>query len=324
MGMKGSLFRISPFMQEQMTFCGQTLVYTVASEMLLRTLRVAVVPSQIYRVCDSYGFLVEEDLQREEPVSPPAQDDVLYAEADGSMVLTDDGYKEAKVGRTFRASDCREKRGDEERGNISSSDYVAQITDCKDFIKRFELRLEPYRGMGKGLVFITDGAIWIDNWIREQFPDATQILDFFHVMEWLGKCAELFFPDIAQRTKWLEQQRKTLREESADKVIGQLKKQLPTSPAAAERQTSTLNYLSNNLHRMNYKEYRAQGLFIGSGAIEAAHRTLIQNRMKKSGQRWTTSGANRMLNLRVCYQSQRWHLVQNNILLMNNCYAKAA
>lgn len=322
--MKGSLFHISPFMQEHMTFCGQALVYTAASDMLLRTLRVAVVPSQVYRVCDSYGFLVEEDLQGEQPEALEIADDVVYAEVDGSMVLTDEGYKEAKVGRIFRASDCREKQGKEERGNISRSDYVAQITDCKDFVKRFELRLEPHRHLGKHLVFITDGAIWIDNWIGENYPDATQILDFFHVMEWLGKCAEAFFPQLAQRAQWLERQRKTLREESAERVIVEIQKLVPKTTAAAQGQASTLNYLTNNLHRMDYKEYRRRGLFIGSGAIESAHRTLIQNRLKKSGQRWTHDGANRMLNLRVCYQSQRWHLVQNNILLMNNCYAKAA
>ena len=321
---QGSLFHISPFMQEQMTFCGQSLVYAAASEMLFQTLRVKVVPSQIYRVCDTYGLLVGEDLLVEAPVAAVAQDDVLYAEADGSMVLTHEGYKEAKVGRTFLASDCRQKQDKEDRGAISSSDYVAQITDCKDFIKRFELRLEPYRGLGKRLVFISDGAVWIDNWIREQFPDATQILDFFHVMEWLGKCAEAVFPDLSKRAEWLEKQRKTLREEPADKVVAEVKKLVATTPAASEKLASTLNYLGNNLHRMNYREYREQGLIIGSGAIESAHRTLIQTRMKKSGQRWTNEGANRMINLRVCYLSQRWHLVKNNILMMTNSYAIAA
>lgn len=263
-------------------------------------------------------------LQEEEAEPVTDAEEVVYAETDGSMVLTREGYKEAKVGRVFRAGDCREKPDKEGRGSISKSDYVAQITDCKDFIKRFEVRLEPCRGMAERLVFISDGAVWIDNWKRDSFPDATQILDFFHVMEWLGKCAEACLPNIAQRAKWLEEQRRTLREETAGKVIQEVEKLEPPASAAAEKQAATLNYLKGNLHRMHYTEYREQGLFIGSGAIESAHRTLIQSRMKRSGQRWTNTGANRMLNLRVCSLSQRWHLVQNNILLMNNCYAAAA
>jgi hypothetical protein len=44
---------------------------------------------------------------------------------------------------------------------------------------------------------------------------------------------------------------------------------------------------------------------IGSGPMEAAHRTVIQSRMKRSGQRWTPCGAQAMLNLRVIKQSKR-------------------
>jgi hypothetical protein len=45
---------------------------------------------------------------------------------------------------------------------------------------------------------------------------------------------------------------------------------------------------------------------IGSGAIESAHRTVVQKRMKQSGQRWSSPGAQNMLNLRVTYMNERW------------------
>jgi hypothetical protein len=64
-----------------------------------------------------------------------------------------------------------------------------------------------------------------------------------------------------------------------------------------------VTYLQNNKNRINYGHYKEQGLLFGSGAIESANRDIIQKRMKLSGQRWTLSGAQQMLNLRVCYKS---------------------
>ena len=64
-----------------------------------------------------------------------------------------------------------------------------------------------------------------------------------------------------------------------------------------------LTYLQNNEARINYGLYKEQGLLIGSGAVESANRVVIQKRMKLSGQRWTLSGAQQMINFRVCYKS---------------------
>ena len=62
---------------------------------------------------------------------------------------------------------------------------------------------------------------------------------------------------------------------------------------------------------MKYKTYRKDGLLIGSGAMEAAHRHVIQHRMKLSGQRWTMKGAQKMANLRVAFKSNQWdHVVE--------------
>ena len=64
---------------------------------------------------------------------------------------------------------------------------------------------------------------------------------------------------------------------------------------------------------MDYNTYRARGLLIGSGAIESAHRTVMQRRLKRAGQRWSINGAQRVLTLRVCAMSNRWPLVRQRI-----------
>src|SRR4051794_2555993 len=59
--------------------------------------------------------------------------------------------------------------------------------------------------------------------------------------------------------------------------------------------------------RMDYKRYQQIGCgIIGSGAIESAHRTVVQKRMKQSRQRWSVQGAQNMLNLRVTRKNLQW------------------
>lgn len=71
-----------------------------------------------------------------------------------------------------------------------------------------------------------------------------------------------------------------------------------------------ISYYESNKSRMNYKEYQQIGCgIIGSGAIESAHRTVIQKRMKQSGQRWSLKGAQNMLNLRVVRKNLQWNKV---------------
>jgi hypothetical protein len=77
-----------------------------------------------------------------------------------------------------------------------------------------------------------------------------------------------------------------------------------------EKARELINYYTSNKSRMNYPEYQKIGCgIIGSGAIESAHRTLVQKRMKQSGQRWSCKGAQNMLNLRVVRKNNDWNKI---------------
>ncbi len=66
---------------------------------------------------------------------------------------------------------------------------------------------------------------------------------------------------------------------------------------------------------MSYKTYKNKGLLIGSGPIEAAHRNVIQQRLKLSGQKWSIKGANAVANLRCYNKSNSWELIDQIIKL---------
>ena len=62
---------------------------------------------------------------------------------------------------------------------------------------------------------------------------------------------------------------------------------------------------------MDYARYRASGLIISSGPVEAAAKTVVGHRLKRSGMRWTRPGGQHILNLRVHVQSGRWQPLWN-------------
>ena len=86
---------------------------------------------------------------------------------------------------------------------------------------------------------------------------------------------------------------------------------LITGKAQQQAQKKLLNYYQTNAYRMHYAGYRQRGLQIGSGAIQAVHRRVVQSRLKLSAQRWSRSGAQNVLNLRVLRMSGKWCQLQH-------------
>src|SRR5207244_8789300 len=67
-----------------------------------------------------------------------------------------------------------------------------------------------------------------------------------------------------------------------------------------------LSYFREHRHRMRYGALRAQHLPIGSGVVEAACKTLVSQRLKRSGMRWRTAGGQAILTFRALCQSERF------------------
>ena len=80
----------------------------------------------------------------------------------------------------------------------------------------------------------------------------------------------------------------------------------PRNEAIKDEVRKTVGYFQTNAERMRYRQFRNQGLFVGSGVIEAGCKTIIGLRLKQSGMRWTVKGANAIIALRACEISGRW------------------
>jgi len=298
-------FQISPRMQQLIAYCGQLDTYEKGSEVLKEMLQIEVCEAQIYRVTDFYGKAVEEQVNAESILSSVKKDEVLYAEVDGSMLLTrEEGWSEVKVGRIFKSSDCIHAKG--KSGWISNSQYVGYLGSHKIFTETMDNILDEHGDLNNRLVFISDGATWIKKWIEDAFPKAVSILDYYHVCEHLHEFSNSVFSDKAKEKLWTDKQKEWLLKGKTDTVIKNIKR----IGKGSEKAQNLINYYTTNKSRMDYPEYQKIGCgIIGSGAIESAHRTLVQKRMKQSGQRWSCKGAQNMLNLRVVRKNNDWNKI---------------
>ena len=306
-------FKISPYLQEQSIFISQLEVYGQSSKTIEKLLRVDIGASQIHRMTNCYGEQIEEAVKSEFKEEELSEGDVVYAQMDGGMIFTDDGWQEVKVGRVFKESDIVGQSKNTERQLIRSSQYVAHLGSHIDFLEILDKVLRTYRKYKKRLVFINDGAVWIDNWIKKHYPSARSILDFFHVTEKVSMVGKLFTKEGKSHLEWLEKMKELLLQSNLKEVKKNILKLKATTSEQVDAKMKLLRYLNKNECRMNYKLYRKEGLAIGSGAIEASHKTVVQSRMKKSGQRWSNKGAQNMLNLRVAFKSERWDIVVDRI-----------
>jgi hypothetical protein len=156
------------------------------------------------------------------------------------------------------------------------------------------------------IVFVSDGAVWIWNLVQKYFPNAVQIVDWFHASEYLTPIAEAAFGvNTPQAHEWLTQARTELWEGRIQDVI-QSCRSLLAHTAARPWIEKAIHYYDHNEKRMDYARFRQQGYLIGSGTIESACKQIAAVRLKRSGARWTLPGVIATAKARAAWLSNSW------------------
>jgi hypothetical protein len=151
----------------------------------------------------------------------------------------------------------------------------------------------------KLLVVISDGAEWIRQLCAWLPIPVLLILDLFHVKKRIWELAHaLYGEQTPQARQWAEVQCHRVEEGQAQAVLKALRLLKPKQAKARELVDSLVTYLTNNLDRMDYPRYRAEGLRIGSGTVESANYHVTGARLKLPGMRWSEQGAAAMARLR--------------------------
>lgn len=154
----------------------------------------------------------------------------------------------------------------------------------------------------KRRVILGDGALWIWNLADELLPDAIQIVDRYHVNGHLSSAAKAIYGQSSDLGKqWAHSRCTELKEGDLDAVLAAL-----AVHDSCEEARKCSEYIKTNRTRMNYGEFREQGLCTSSGVVEAGCKVTIGTRCKRAGMHWSVEGANDIIALRCAKLSGRF------------------
>jgi len=266
----------------------------------------------------------EKSLQQRER-SQPVASDILYGSIDAAKVRIEprdpqekaledrETWRDLKAGCWYegevvpvRQQSTRQKEKAQHEDVVlraQNKKYFCDIAEAQEFGK-----LVWATGCAAGadrarlLVFICDGAVWIWNLIAQYFPNAIQIVDWYHAADRLKRIAEEAFPTLEERQIWLKQVTEDLWQGRVELVIEACRLLTKKSKWAQQ----SLTYYSNNIERMRYDQFRAANLLIGSGVIESGCKQIVTQRLKLPGAQWHLEGAILTAKARTAWMSGEW------------------
>ena len=263
---------------------------------------------------------LQQALQLQLPLPLGPRIPILYVEMDGTGIPVvrketegragkQDGQpahtREAKLGCVFTQTTVDEE-GYPIRDEASTS-YVGAIETAEEFGRR--LYAEAWRrgwARANKKVVLGDGAEWIWNQADLHFPGTTQIVDLYHARQHLWELAAKLYPtDLPSRKRWVMVEKDKLDNGDIGSLVASLHSREASYPALAKEIQTEAQYFERNQERMCYPRFREQGLFVGSGVIEAGCKTVL-GRLKQSGMFWTVRGANAIIALRCCQLSGKF------------------
>lgn len=276
-------------------------------------------PSFIQQTTQRVGEIAVRKLTRwhvqsPEPARPVA---TLATGLDGTTIpLCKEHYKEAMCGTIALYNS---------QGQRLATEYLGAMPESGKgrFTERFTTRVAQIRARYPRArhVVLSDGATW--NWqlLQAEYPDAIGILDFWHAAQHLADAAEAIFgpSPSAGKTAWFERWRTTLRDEP-NGVAGVIRtliyhRNRASLSAAAQKVVAThLHYFRHHAAHMQYAQYTAAGLPIGSGVTEAGCKELIKARFSRSGMRWKRETGDHILQLRAIRLSGQWDSFWQKVL----------
>jgi hypothetical protein len=224
-----------------------------------------------------------------------------------------ENWRDLKIGCWYqgeivpkRERSVRQKGKAEREGTViraRNKEYFCDIAPADEFGKLlWATGCSANADHAKVLIFVCDGAVWIWNLVDQYFPQAVQIVDWYHAEDHLKRVAEEAFPCPEQRQAWLKEITEDLWQGRVELIIAACQDLSKHSELA--RQATT--YFSNNCERMRYAKFRAEGYLIGSGVVESGCKQIVSQRLKLPGAQWSLEGAILTAKARAAWLSGNW------------------
>ncbi|MCP4207128.1 MAG: ISKra4 family transposase [Shimia sp.] len=238
----------------------------------------------------------------------------LYGAMDGAMMHVrgdqEHPWRELKIGAWFQARGRPPQTPDGQwRIQAENITYFADVCKAQAFGELlWASGLQRNADQAVELIFIGDGAAWIWRLVDQYFPQAIQIVDWFHACEYLVAVARAAFSETKKRQDWLTTNRTALWKGQLDAVINACQAHVqPDRDPDDDPAQQAVTYFTNNRQRMDYPTYRHHGYQIGSGTIESAAKQIVSQRMKVTGAIWNLKSARLVAKARAAFLSDQWH-----------------
>lgn len=288
--------QVSVGVQHGLALLGQALPFGQAADLYQRLVGVQVSQKSTEVWTEALGAAYQPPVPTRYEPGPAA--DTLFVLADAGMLLTrEDGWKERKVFAAWRRVDGEEQPV---RYAVGAGSWDAQVERVAALARREGSR------RARQIVCLADGAAAIWKLLTRLWPDAFQLLDWYHLMEHLDTVVA-HVPDGAV---WRRQQQTALLAQGYRPVAQALAHLTRTgnTPALQAAARACLRYLWKHRSRMDYPEAQRRGYPLGSGRIESAVKQVLQHRCKQAGMRWKAAHLDKLLAARCAYLNGDWEL----------------
>jgi hypothetical protein len=321
--------QVSPSLAELLALEGVSTPFAEAAKKVEKYLLFRVSDNTLRKETELFGALQDEIeqelirqsqdenwLQKRQRAERAVRQGRIYGSVDGFMAPLLEGWKEFKalawynVVETTRYSAKRPREsevGQQNHLQAENISYHCDKLDPDEFGQLFwATGCQRQADFYADRVFIGDGAKWIWQMVALYYPDATQILDWYHASQYLYKIAEEAFEVGSEEyDQWLEKTKAWLWEGRIQFLIAACAR-FVDRVATAEVARAAVTFYTNNSDRMDYARFRKEGYFIGSGTIESAAKRLGELRLKEAGARWTRDGVVYTAKARAAWLGQHW------------------
>lgn len=300
----------SPGVRRLASRFGALVSFAQAASTLREASGIQLSPSTVRTITETVGQQREATVQEEiaaawatgwtVPATVPP--DRCYVAMDGVRILGTDGQgREVKLGRVMPV--CQTRQG----AHRQPSRYAAGLEPAAAFGRRLAVVAHGVQAeRASKLAVLGDGAAWIWQLAEEHFPHAVQIVDWYHASERVWELGRALHGNGTPETEtWVTGQLTRLLAGQAA-ILAREWAALPLSGEAATVRDEQVTYFTNQAGRMAYARYRAAGWDIGSGMIESGCKTVIGQRQKGAGMRWSERGAQTVANVRLLLVNTEW------------------
>jgi hypothetical protein len=249
----------------------------------------------------------------------PGSEKPIVVETDGGMVPIVEPSRDETDKRKGKKLSWREAKLSLAHAQGSRTPvYAGSIEGGVETAGRQLLTCAVRAGFGTNSLVhaVGDGAPWIVSQVEEQFGDqGSYLIDFYHVCEYLSDAAAAIASDAAAKEAWIETHKEALKAGRIETTLQALAGHCE-APEVCDEQAPVRRcrrYLSSRRAQLDYRGALANGLPIGSGEIESAHRYVAQQRLKRPGAWWLVEHAEHMLALRIVRINGHWDAYWENL-----------